>query len=487
MAEPTVNWQTLNSQLQALTETIFSRQMLLSSLDPDRDLNYSLHYHDDNALTADRYKEMYDREGIAQRVVQVYPEECWSTPPRIYETEGADLTPFEQAWDEIEKTFHLLHYMERADILSGIGRFGILVFGLDDGGSLSDPVPGFDEKTGLSSLRKKPLRLLYLRTFPESCVNIESLENDVNSPRYGFPKYYTIKFQTDVVSSMQESSNKQVRVHWTRVLHVADNREDSEVYGVPRMKSVWNRLLDIRKILGGSGEMYWQGAFPGLAFERQVGYENAAVDEDAMRQTVQDYMNGLQRYLNLVGVTAKSLPPQVVSPEGHLLCQIRAIALSKGVPYRVFLGTEEAKLSSSQDIKVWNRRLMKRHSSYLTPMIVRPTLDRLIAYGILPPASYIIDWPDLNTLSDSERAKVAKDQTEAMVKYVSGGVDTFIPPRQYLSWVLQMPPEKVDLIEKEMSEWVEGIEGEQVPMGEEEIQGRKDEGARREKEIEEEK
>ena len=56
-------------------------------------------------------------------------------------------------------------------------------------------------------------------------------------------------------------------VHWTRILHVADNRKTSEIFGMPRLHVVYNNVLEIKKITGSSGEMFYKGAYPGYAIE----------------------------------------------------------------------------------------------------------------------------------------------------------------------------------------------------------------------------
>ena len=56
-------------------------------------------------------------------------------------------------------------------------------------------------------------------------------------------------------------------IHWQRILHLADNRIESNIYGEPRLTPVLNRVLDLHKILGVSAETFWLGAFGVIAFE----------------------------------------------------------------------------------------------------------------------------------------------------------------------------------------------------------------------------
>lgn len=393
------------------------------------------------SISAEHYGAFYAREGIAARVVDVWPEESWAQAPLIYETEDADQkTPFEMAWEELADEHHPLSILARADMLSGIGRFGIILIGMDDGLDLSEPVEGMDMKGNkrLGNEKEKIRNLLFLRPFQESVVSIESVESDPSNPRFGLPITYSILFN-DGLSSFSR------RVHWTRVLHLADRREMSDVFGVPRMQKNFNRLLDARKILGGSGEMFWKGGFPGYSFEVNSGLDGAEVDTSSLRAEMDNYMTGLQRYLALEGVSAKSLAPQVADPKNHLDCQLAAIALSEGIPQRILFGSERGELASSQDAKAWNSRLRKRQEQYLTPFVVRPFVDRLIALGILPvpEEGYTIFWPDLTTQSDQEKAEVVRTWADALAKYVAGDVGQVVPIDSFLSILANMPQDQI--------------------------------------------
>jgi len=414
-------------------------ELLTKLLNPGKDINHECGYPDSIAITD--YKRLYIRSGIAKRVVRILPEETWALPPVIFEVEGAKDTEFEKAWKILQEEKRIFHYLQRIDVLSGIGEFGVLLLGIDDGKELSKAVEGIDEVTG-EKVGEKEHKLIYLKPFDQTSVNVKTKENNTSSPRYGFPKTYAIDFEGTETSNLQMSKI----VHWTRVLHIADNRETSEVYGLPRMESVYNRLLDIRKILGGSGEMFWKGGFPGLSFETQPEVEE--LDTASIKDQMELYMAGMQRYLAMEGITVKSLSPQVSSPKDHVEINMRNIAISLGIPYRIFLGTEEAKLASTQDVTTWNKRLSQRQENYVSPCIIRPFVDRLMKFGVLPEVEkYTVDWPDLNAPTDEDKANVAKALTEAMSKYVSAGVDTLIPPMEYLTMVLGFSQEEADVVE----------------------------------------
>lgn len=431
------------------------RQQLLDHLldgtkrDIDKECGYPAQ------ISVQQYRLAYEREGLATRCVTCLPDESWAVTPEIYEVEDLEDTEFEKAWKDLDEKLHLYHWMHRVDQLSGIGQFGILFLGLDDGKALNEPVEGIDEQGEPSGTASH--QLIYLRAFDQSVVAVAKKETDTTNPRFGQPVLYNINYQdpTDAGESFNAT------VHWTRVLHVADGRDMSEVYGTPRLRKVYNRIYDIRKILSGSGEMFWKGAFPGISFEMDPSLvkDGIEMDTDGMKKQFSAYSNGLQRYLALAGVAAKSLTPQVADPAAHVESQLKAIAISMSIPLRILFGSEEAKLASSQDSRTWNKRVMKRQKDYLNTMLVRPFVSRLIAFGVLPePEQNIkICWPDLNTPTDDDKATVAQKRTSAMKDYVAGNVDQLIPPKSYLTIVQGMTMEEVQAVEDEAVSYQEEL------------------------------
>lgn len=433
----------LQAEAQQLIANAFTtRTQLMSSMidGGGKDLNISCGYPD--KISPEQYQEMYNREGVAARVVDVWPEESWSTPPEIVETDDVeDTTEFEKMWMELVDEFNLLSTLDRADRLSGIGQFGVVLIGIDDGKELSQLVEGVDTKgTGRAGKGGTTRKLLYVRPFAQSVVAINETEKDIHSPRFGQPKMYTITFN-DGVNSIS------LKVHWHRIVHLVDNREMSNIYGTPRMQNNWNRLSDYRKVLGGSGEMFWKGGFPGYSLEIAGDESGVEVDTESLKEAMQDYMLGLQRYLALEGVTAKSLAPQVANPKFHLQGQLDAIAIAMGVPKRILFGSEQSELASTQDTKTWHRRLRRRQEGYVTPMVIRPFIDRLIALGVLPVvAKYFVRWPDIATATDEEKAIVAARWAEALSKYVTGDVNQVIPIEEFFQIFGSLNQEQVKKI-----------------------------------------
>jgi len=428
---------------QFVSNILLERKLWLRKLlDPRRDIEVECGHPIE--ITKEDYKHLYERGDIAARVVSVFPEESWTENPDIMETEDETETAFEKAWQDLQTALNIYPMLERADVLSGIGSFGLILLGLDDGLSLNQPAPGVNEKGIAVGTSTGGRKLLFLRAFDESLLQVGDLESDTTNPRYGLPRTYNVMFDT-------EQAAKQTGVHWSRVIHVADNRTTSEIYGTPRMRKVFNRLLDLRKIAGGSGEMFWKGGFPGLSLESTPGVdETVTFDETAVKAQLESYMNGLQRYIATIGMQAKSLSVQVADPGPHIEAQLRLIATAIGVPWRVLIGSEAAQLASEQDSRAWNKRIKHRRDTYLTPFLIRPFVERLVAVGVLPtPKEILVTWPDLNTVSDADKATVSEKRSNAISKYVQSGSDILVPPFHYLTLILGMKDDEARAILEE--------------------------------------
>lgn len=450
------------------------RQAWLNATSSTRNIDQECGYP--TVISPADYWSKYLRGDIAARVIEVLPDGCWEEVPEVYETEDKEQTEFEKRFDEVERNTHLMAGLHRADVLSGVGRFGILLLGLNDGGELRDPAPGINERGEQEG--SPNLDLLYVRPLSEDCVTIEALEPDPSNPRFGLPTMYNVTFETaDVAGTGSTASSMKAKVHWSRVIHLVDNRANSDVYGMPRLERVYNRVLDIHKIVGGSGEMFWKGGFPGLSVETPPNLtEDITIDEEATKEQMEAYMNGLQRYIATIGMSVKSLAPQIADPKSHFEVQIRLLSIAINVPWRVLMGSEQAQLASEQDTRNWYRRLTRRRKMYLNPFVIDPVVERLIMFGVLPETEeWTVEWPDYNTPTDEQRAEVAGKQTDALAKYVQSGADQLMGPYHFLTLIMGLEDEEAEAIIEEAEERAADMEEEEA--------ARLDEALQREREM----
>ena len=440
------NLKRVNNELS----TLFNRERALRGAGDDPRRNLAEECGHPDQVTTQMCWDQFRRNGIAARVVNIFPDECWAVDPDIYESESSRNTPFENDWLDLCQSPDLnpLHYMHRVDCLSGIGRYGALLLGVNDGKSLDQPLDGADDREG-----KRPQRrdLLYLRAFDETQATVAELEDDPTSPRCGLPRFYTMRFlDRGLADTASSETTIDEEVHWSRVIHVAiDDRETSEVYGPQRLHRNYNRILDVEKVLGPSAEMYYKGGFPGISVEmdpRIAQIMNVEIDDDEIEEELFNYMNGLQRYLWLQGLNAKSLAPQVSDPRPAVEALLNSIAMSIGAPLRIFMGSEQAQLASGQDIRTWNRRLNQRQTKKLSPLLVRPLVDRLIKVGCLAPPrkfnrqarswAFNVFWPEINMPTQDEVSQIADRRSAAMMKYIQSGAYQIMQPSDFFRHIL---------------------------------------------------
>ena len=408
-----------------------------------RDIYTALGYPVLDRISFIDYWTRYRRQDIARRIVEAPVDGAWGLSP-VVKADGDSNDIFQGAWEELEEELGIYSTLVRSDILSGIGRYGVLLLGLDDG------TQNFLEPS------VKAKQLLYLQPFTENNAFIKTFDTDQYSPRYGQPLVYSIRFanlpgmSTGVTASDVPGLNTGIvmDVHYSRIIHLADNILESNIFGVPRMESCFNDLIDLEKVVGGSAEMFWQGAFPGMAFKAQEDFNITPDVKVELEDEIQKYVHQLERHMKLQGIDIQQLSPNISSPKDVAELLITMISVSKNIPKRILEGSERGKLASNQDAEEWDARCDHRRRHYVEPKILRPLIKRLGELGVLKvPAKISIEWPDLATPSDADQATIGNTRTIAITKYAATPeAQLIVPLEQYLADILQLPTEVVDRI-----------------------------------------
>jgi len=418
---------------------------------PTRDMNAECGYPS-RPIPYEVYKQWFDEEGFATQIVNLLPDETWKVYPDAYEQEGEESTEFERSLDELLITINLWAYLHRLDKVAGIGRYGCLLLGFDDEAELDQPIEGFDEDGNKIKGRPAKLSLKFIRVFSEQNAQVFEIEEDANSDRFGRPKMYHFTF-TDTANSTfvegeQSASSPMTarrkgpvpeKVHWQRVLHFAPDKVESEIYGTPRLQTTINRCCDLRKILAGSGEMFYKGGYPGYSVESLPEFLDAeSINKEELSEEFQLFLNHLQRFIAVEGVTIKALTGTISDPTAHVYQQLLMIAMALGCPVRILLGSESGQTTGDEEGKRWNGRIAKRQWQVAEPELCRELLDRLIMFGVLSkPKQYKISWKDLNALKETEQAEIALKLTQSLLQYVTSGAEKVMPYYFYLTEVLK--------------------------------------------------
>lgn len=444
------------------------RRAVMSSMglsyDGQRDLFAACGYP--KVISSQDYYDRYSRGDIAKALVEAFPDACWQVDPEVWDTDDADeKSPFEEAWEQLLDETNLLAELKLLDVLSGIGRYGCLFLGFSDSADLSQPP-------------KHGSKLLYATAFREDNAPISSTVSDVSNVRYGMPEYYQLNTDGGVA---QDSRRSLPNVHWSRIIHVLDNRVDSKVFGQSRLHAVWNRLMNIDVILSGGAEGYWRAGFPGIMFSADKDARMTPDGKKDFNEQVQNYVHNLSRVIRAQGIDAKPLSSPLQSPLGILQCQLWMISATSRIPYRILTGAEQGEMASTKDQDNWNTRVSARRLRHCDPYILRATIDRLIEYGVLPApkdGTYKTEWPSGREEKESEQIENNARRVDMTAAYLSGGVEQLIPRMNYMVDFLGMSVEEAEDLLKAADATAEE-EAQRAAADLDEIRGAEDEQQQR--------
>ncbi len=472
----------MQKHFRTLASAIISRNVLAGKLGKsfgeDRDLYRALGWN--KAPSFDDYNARYRRDGIGKRVVDAPVTASWRLRPSVEERvelkEGEErkVTDFEKQWKVLVDGKKIYHYLIRADKLSGIGQYGILLLGFNDANNANMELPAEDAK-----------ELMWMRPYSEKNASIKSYVTDPSDERYGLPEMYEVQMGqsqsiVDVSSSKKTSTIGSKQVHWTRVLHVAEELLEDDVNGTPRMESVLNWLYCLEMVSGSSAEIWWRAAFPGLAFilDKEAQFDGTQTMA-LLQDEIEKYTHDLQRWMRLQGMEVKSLASDVADPSNHVKIYISLIAGSKGIPQRILIGSEAGHLASSQDETSWNKQTDERRRNYCEPTILRAFIERLGLVGVMgiPDAGYNVNWEDIVIPTDKEKAEVRKINSDALAVYANSvAASDMVPPEIFYKEIMGWDDEKIKKISEAVA--TEALEQEE--------RAKEDEKIRREEEDEDE-
>jgi hypothetical protein len=389
------------------------------------------------------YYEWYRLNDYANRIVTAYPKSCWRTGVTIKDNTGKEVLK-----DEIAVLFRrkLFKQLENADVLNRIGSFSVLYVGLPDGLDTEEPVGVCRDLEGV-----------YFSAFSEDGTIVAEYESDVLSPRCGMPKIYSLQKVArvnDTNSSIVEQTMP-IRVHWTRVVHLAEGALDNGLIGLSCLSSVLNRLSDLNKSIGGSSEAYFRNARGKYAYkaDKDFGGFKDSTEKAAFDKASQAFTNNWKDHISLVGVDVKGIDTPHHDPEGTVKVALQALAGQTGIPLRILTGEGAGQLAGSEDKASYNQMVSDRQNLICEEWVER-VFEILQLAGLLDyDMDYEIEWTPIEALSDTARATLAKDRsiafkntTEALASVVlDGNVDVEKVYKEVLDLEIKLDMDDEDL------------------------------------------
>lgn len=383
------------------------------TFDGRRDLYQAFGYA--RTLSVADHRMRYERGGIAGTIVDAAPNATWRGGVVLEENPDQKIdTPFELAWKKLNDRVKVVPNLERGDILSRIGPFGVLVIGsagsvnleaeLERGDGTGDTILYLQPYAGSGGTNANSARIANnAETVTMAQALVDDFDKDPASQRFGQPKAYRIK-RVDFSGTVVDTALKPI--HWSRIIHLAEKPLDNEVYAAPALERVWNLLDDLDKVTGGGAEAFFQRANQGRAWsvDKDVEFLDDG-DKAAFREQIEKWEMGMSRNVIARGMDVKDLGSDVANFSPQATAILQQIAGTIRMPMRTLTGTESGQLASGQDRENWNDQVAGRREQYAGPFVVRRLVDRLVAYGHLPePKQYEVKFGTSINLTEAERS-----------------------------------------------------------------------------------
>jgi len=421
----------INEATLQVLSAISGRAALASALGKsfvgDRDLYQAMGYPLEISL--DQYEAKYQRQDVPGKVVDLPARDTWRKPPVVMDGDQEDGTKFTQAFEKLVNARRLWHYLERLDRLSGLGQYALLLIGVKGEDELSSP--GTAELQG-------PESIIYLSVFGEKDARIKEYEKDPGNERFGLPLVYEI----DLGRIGDQRLGKKL-VHYSRVLHVAEDLLRDDIHGRPRLERVYNRLDDLEKIVGGGAEATWKLIYQGMVVSAKDGYSLEDSD-DEIKTKAEELLHGLQRVLALDGADVTMLGGQVVDPSGLFEIIASLIAAASGIPKRILFGSERGELASTTDQETWAGQIASRQTRFAEPQMLRPFIDWCIQHRALPKpksGAYEIEWPSLFEMSNKEKMEIAEKKANVLKSLAPAGAVELLITSEETRELVDLPQE----------------------------------------------
>lgn len=365
------------------------------------------HYRDfgwpENLTFAQLYA-MYHRNGLARAAVEKTILKTWQDVPSIIEsdrpTESALEADLRQRLDDLR----MWQVLAEADRRAMVGGYAGVILRFRDGKTFDQPVdrvPG-----GLDGLAE----VIPAWGGAGAQIEVANWVTDTAAEDYGKPALF--RFNEAAVGG-NLNQVRQFMVHPDRVLIWS---ADGTVHARSALEPGYNDLIDAEKVKGAGGEGFWKTARGSLALEAPADLDIARMAQsmgvdpkdlpDVMNEQVEDFQKGFDKMLALQGMTAKTLPISLPSPEHFFAIAVQSFAASVNIPTKILIGNQTGERASTEDARDWAQVNNARRVNVARP-IIGAMIQRLERVGILPERDWIVDWADLTEAGAAEKIERA--------------------------------------------------------------------------------
>lgn len=416
-----------------------------------RDLQKVYGYPDEGSLTYDYFYTQYQLNGVANRIVSMPARSCWRDGAELREDPEANDVLFADEMAALDRA-GLFDALEECDILNRLGEYAVLYIGLPD---TNDTALAIEKKGSESDLED-----IYFAAYSQDSAVIAKYDTEITSPRYGLPETYTLT-PTGITSGTTAADQRQsITAHWSRVVHMAEGSLGNKLTGIPALKPIINRVLDLEKTTGGAAEAFYRNAAQKLTFAVDKEYKISEDQFKAFQSDMEDFINQWKNAIGATGLKVNSLEVPMADPKPATEAAWSFIAAYTGVSRRIWTGEGSGQLTGNEDKASFNQLISDRQKQLCAGWLLTGLRAIEKAGLIKMPAKFVITWP-LPTAMDEEteskvnlnNAKAAEARAGAIAAYVMApGAESIIPPKEFLTTVMALEGEALDRLVAELGE-----------------------------------
>jgi hypothetical protein len=327
------------------------------------------------------------REPAAYRVVFQVAHDIFAKWFKVVDAGKNPNPDFDAAVQKVLSTLNAKDVFTRAALFERLFGWSIIVLGyVDRGKDLSSAVEGAQE-----------IRDLFPYSVLAVDVQTSDEDQDTKSSRFGLPNLYTLK-QTGIA---------QVKVHYSRVIHVATRVLENRYKGLSVLQAMYDDLTVFRNIRWGMGQaMFRVGhGFPDITIQ---GATKKDLDDFEAQNQLQDL--SVRTYLlhgDKTSVEFKGLGGKALNPEPYVDSCIDQLSIATGIPKAIMRGAQAGALAGSDVNEREYFKFISNLQALYEPAIWQ-LIDLLMEAGQIPKVEdYEIKWNGGFELNELDKTAAA--------------------------------------------------------------------------------
>lgn len=360
----------------------------------------------------------YERGGAAHGAVHKLLDGCWQKLPRIKSPASDKESAWEKKTTKIMRSINGWAKLRDLDRRNLVGRYAALIYRVGDGKALSEPMA-------------RATRLVDLIPIYESQIKVTKWHSDAAAENYGTPAMFQYRRMALPGVDTQGRPEEWADVHPTRVQILAEGSVGDFFEGVPLLRAGFNRLVDLDKIAGGSGESYLKNSARTIVFKYDANTAVQAIpgpdgqESQSVRGAHEAQAQALNRSTDasivMQGGDATTLQTTISDPTGPWTVAANEFAASVRIPFTILFGQQTGRLASDEDKSDFANRCASRQEVELTPML-EELVRRLQAAGLIDAGEFEVEWPPVNAPSEKDKAELLGKMTAAMQQAFQAGL-----------------------------------------------------------------